>query len=183
MGGPCISDHMVHATALAHLRRKSTFVNDLLRNESLLDMSSREELYLALFDWLKVTHVQVHVMLNADDQVVSSHESLASMLAMPSMRAVKAEVDEKNPTCKIVTYEGASSPRELLENCVIQATAALKSLQEPPKSASTVKEQLAEKRKLMEELRRTREEQGEAMKAEVDQQASNQDKELLRVFW
>jgi hypothetical protein len=105
------------------------------------------------------------------------------MLAMPSMRPVKAEVDEKNQTCKIVTYEGASSPRELLENCVIQATAALKSLQEPPKSASTVKEQMAEKKKLMEELRRTKEEQGEAMKVEVDQQASNQDKELLRVFW
>jgi hypothetical protein len=53
-GGPCISDHMVHPTALAHLRRKSTFVNDLLRNESLLDMTSREELYTAMFDWLKV---------------------------------------------------------------------------------------------------------------------------------
>ena len=53
-GGPCISDLMVHPTALAHLRRKSTFVNDLLRNESLLDMTNREELYAALFDWLKV---------------------------------------------------------------------------------------------------------------------------------
>ena len=57
-GGPCISDHMVHPTALAHLRRRSTFVNDLLRNESLLDMSSRAELYLALFDWLKVKRTQ-----------------------------------------------------------------------------------------------------------------------------
>jgi len=53
-GGACISDLMVHPTALAHLRRKSTFVNDLLRNESLLDMTNREELYAALFDWLKV---------------------------------------------------------------------------------------------------------------------------------
>jgi hypothetical protein len=53
-GGPCISDLMVHPTALVHLRRKSTFVNDLLRNESLLDMTNREELYAALFDWLKV---------------------------------------------------------------------------------------------------------------------------------
>jgi hypothetical protein len=53
-GGPCISDLMVHPTALAHLRRKSAFVNDLLRNESLLDMTNREELYAALFDWLKV---------------------------------------------------------------------------------------------------------------------------------
>ena len=66
-GGPCISDHMVHPTALAHLRRRSTFVNDLLRNESLLDMSSREELYLALFDWLKVMQTQTVIVTTADE--------------------------------------------------------------------------------------------------------------------
>jgi hypothetical protein len=58
-GGPCISDLMVHPTALAHLRRKSTFVNDLLRNESLLDMTNREKLYAALFDWLKVLTISL----------------------------------------------------------------------------------------------------------------------------
>ena len=105
------------------------------------------------------------------------------MLAMPQMRAVKAELDEKNPTCKIVTYEGASSPRELLENCVIQAKAALKSLQQPPKSSSTQKEQLNEKRELLEALKRTKEEQIKVFKTEAEKQASEQDKELLRVFW
>jgi len=58
---------MVHPTALAHLRRRSTFVNDLLRNESLLDMSSRAELYLALFDWLKVRQTQTVIMTTADE--------------------------------------------------------------------------------------------------------------------
>jgi len=105
------------------------------------------------------------------------------MLAMPQMRTVKAELDEKNPTCKIVTYEGVSSPRELLENCVIQAKAALKSLQQPPKSSSTQKEQLNEKRELLEALKRTKEEQIKVFKTEAEKQASEQDKELLRVFW
>jgi len=53
-GAPCVSDHMVHPTALAHLRRRSTFVNDLLKNESLVDMSTRSGLYRALFSWLRV---------------------------------------------------------------------------------------------------------------------------------
>ena len=52
--GPRSSDHLVHATALAHLRRRSGFVNDLLRNDSLLDMSNRGEWYRVLFDWLEV---------------------------------------------------------------------------------------------------------------------------------
>ena len=46
---------------------------------------------------------------------------------MPQMRPVKSEVDPKDPYCRVVTYEGAPSPRELLELCVIQAKAALKS--------------------------------------------------------
>lgn len=53
--GPRSSDHMVHPTALAHLRRRSGFVNDLLRNDSLLDMSKRGDLYRSLFEWLKVS--------------------------------------------------------------------------------------------------------------------------------
>lgn len=63
----------------------------------------------------------------ADGQLVSSHDSLASMLAMPQMRPVKSELDPKDPNRRVVIYEGASSPRELLEVCVIQAKAALKS--------------------------------------------------------
>ncbi|WVF68400.1 hypothetical protein IAT40_003165 [Kwoniella sp. CBS 6097] len=113
-GGARASDHLVHPTALAHLRRRSAFVNDLLRNDSLLDMTNRGELYRALFDWL---------------EIVSNHEALASMLAMPQMRASKISPSPDAPNQVIVTYEGASSPRELLESCVIQAQAALKSLQ------------------------------------------------------
>lgn len=77
-----------------------------------MDMSNRAEIYRALFDWL---------------EVVSSHEVLASMLAMPQMRAVKAVPGPDDDTVE-VTYEGAPSPRELLETVVIQATAALKGL-------------------------------------------------------
>ncbi|WWC95452.1 hypothetical protein V866_002316 [Kwoniella sp. B9012] len=112
-GGAKTSDHLVHPTALAHLRRRSAFVNDLLRNDSLLDMSKRSDLYRALFDWL---------------EIVSNHEALASMLAMPQMRPISSEPLPRDPRSVTVTYEGASSPRELLENCVIQAQAALKGL-------------------------------------------------------
>ncbi|ORY34658.1 hypothetical protein BCR39DRAFT_513852 [Naematelia encephala] len=110
--GTRTSDHMVHPTTLAHLRRRSGFVNDLLRNDSLLDMSGRGDLYRTLFDWL---------------EVISSHEALASLLAMPQMRPTKIEPGQDDNTVRI-TYEGASSPRELLESCVIQAQAALKGL-------------------------------------------------------
>ncbi|KAL1412563.1 hypothetical protein Q8F55_000310 [Vanrija albida] len=110
--GPRASDHLVHPTALAHLRRRSGFVNDLLRNDSLMDMSNRGTLYRALFDWL---------------EIVSSHESLASMLAMPQMRPVRTEPGPDKDTVNVV-YEGGPSPRELLESVVIQATSALKGL-------------------------------------------------------
>jgi hypothetical protein len=53
--GASTGDHLVHPTTLAHLRRRSAFVNDLLRNDSLLDMSNRSSLYHALFDWLQVS--------------------------------------------------------------------------------------------------------------------------------
>lgn len=51
------------------------------------------------------------------------------MLAMPQMRPASSDIDPKDPTQKTVTYEGSSSPRELLESCVIQAQAALKGLE------------------------------------------------------
>lgn len=53
-GGTRTSDIMVHPTALAHLRRRSGFVNDLLSSDSLLDMSNRAELYDAVLMWLEV---------------------------------------------------------------------------------------------------------------------------------
>lgn len=103
---------MVHPTALAHLRRRSGFVNDLLRNDSLIDMSNRNAIYIALLDWL---------------EVVSNHEALAPMLAMPQMRPTKVEAGPDNDTL-YVTYDGSPSPREMFETIVIQATAALKGL-------------------------------------------------------
>ena len=51
------------------------------------------------------------------------------MLAMPQMRPTSRRFSETDPNCVVVLYEGASSPRELLESCVIQAQAALKGLQ------------------------------------------------------
>lgn len=144
------SDHLVHPTALAHLRRRSGFVTDLLRNDSLLDMVNRRTtIYEVLFDWL---------------QVVSSHESLASMLGMPQMRPAQAEVNENDQT-KTVTYEGSASPRELLESCVIQAQAALKGLAATRKVESDDEEgteedgkrmSMAEKRAKEEETRMRR---------------------------
>lgn len=110
--GPRTSDLLVHPTSLAHLRRRSGFVNDLLRNDSLMDMSNRSVLYRALMDWL---------------EIVSSHEALATMLAMPSMRPSKVEPGP-DPQSVYVLYQGSPSPRELLETVVIQATAALKGL-------------------------------------------------------
>ncbi|GMK56583.1 hypothetical protein CspeluHIS016_0304230 [Cutaneotrichosporon spelunceum] len=111
-GGPQASDLLVHPTSLAHLRRRSGFVNDLLRNDSLMDMSNRSIIYRALMDWL---------------EIVSSHEALATMLAMPSMQPSKIGPGPDAQSVSIV-YEGSASPRELLENVVIQATAALKGL-------------------------------------------------------
>ena len=63
--GTRASDHLVHPTALAHLRRRSAFVNDLLRNDSLLDMSNRGDLYRALFDWLEVSRSSQSVLMKA----------------------------------------------------------------------------------------------------------------------
>ncbi|KIY34108.1 ubiquitin-conjugating enzyme family protein [Cryptococcus gattii E566] len=116
-GGPATSDYLVHPTALAHLRRRSAFMNDLLRNDSLFDMSQRGDIYRALFDWL---------------EIVSNNESLASMLGMPQMRQAKSVLSPTVPSSLIITYEGAPSPRELLENVVLQAKAALKGLEGVP---------------------------------------------------
>ncbi|KIR36597.1 ubiquitin-conjugating enzyme family protein [Cryptococcus deuterogattii MMRL2647] len=116
-GGPATSDYLVHPTALAHLRRRSAFMNDSLRNDSLFDMSQRGDIYRALFDWL---------------EIVSNNESLASMLGMPQMRQAKSVLSPTVPNSLIITYEGAPSPRELLENVVLQAKAALKGLEGVP---------------------------------------------------
>jgi hypothetical protein len=54
-GGQRASDHMVHPTTLAHLRRRfCPALSNFLRNDSLTDMEERSVFYFELFEWLKV---------------------------------------------------------------------------------------------------------------------------------
>lgn len=54
-GGGKSCDYLPHPTTLAHLRRRFNFVSSqLLRNDSLLDMSERSALYFELLEWLEV---------------------------------------------------------------------------------------------------------------------------------
>ncbi|KAF8505689.1 hypothetical protein F5888DRAFT_1651094 [Russula emetica] len=121
-GGALTSDYLVHPTALAHLRRRfNNICSSLLRNGSLTDMSERSSVYFELFEWL---------------ETISNHEALASMMAMPIMvvssvrtRTPRRATDGAPPLReRTVIYEGSSGPRELLESIVIQANAAIKSL-------------------------------------------------------
>lgn len=102
---------------------------------------------------------------------------------MPQMRPTNSEIDANDPNCRIVTYEGASSPSELLENCVIQAKAALKSLAEVAKTGVDQNCEEETERRRMEALGRTREEQEAAMKAEAEWNETNPEDEQLRAFW
>jgi hypothetical protein len=55
-GGLRPSDHNVHPTTLAHLRRRlCPVVSGYLRNDSLTDMEERSVLYFELFEWLKAS--------------------------------------------------------------------------------------------------------------------------------
>lgn len=105
------------------------------------------------------------------------------MLAMPQMRPTKFEVDEKDPNFWTVTYEGASSPRELLENCAIQAKAALKSLSEIHKSIEGECSDEQKEARRLEAAYRTKEEQEAAMKAEAEWQETSVEDDKLKAFW
>ncbi|OCH94539.1 ubiquitin conjugating enzyme family protein [Obba rivulosa] len=142
-GGGRTSDYLVHPTTLAHLRRRFNFVgSQLLRNDSLADMSERSVLYFELLEWL---------------ETISCHEALASMMAMPIM--VVASVKSLSPKKgsprgspaireRTIIYEGSSGPRELLEAIVIQAHAAVKGL-ESAKPAEVPPEEMTEEQKRM----------------------------------
>ncbi|KNZ79827.1 Baculoviral IAP repeat-containing protein 6, partial [Termitomyces sp. J132] len=142
-GGGQTSDYLVHPTALAHLRRRFNYIcSTLLRNDSLADMSDRSVLYFELLHWL---------------ETISSHEALASMMAMPIMVVVSVKgVTVKKSSAKssssirerTIVYEGSSSPRELLEGIAIQAQAALKGL-EGTKPQEAPQEELTEEQKRM----------------------------------
>ncbi|TFL06053.1 hypothetical protein BDV98DRAFT_499797 [Pterulicium gracile] len=142
-GGGQTSDFLVHPTALAHLRRRFNHVcSSLLRNDSLTDMSERSVLYFELMEWL---------------EIISNHEALASMMAMPIMVVVstKAVSNKRSPGRpeshireRTIVYEGSSGPRELLETIAIQARAALKGL-EGLKRPETPQEEMTEEQKRM----------------------------------
>ncbi|KAJ7744459.1 ubiquitin conjugating enzyme family protein [Mycena maculata] len=135
------SDFLPHPTALAHLRRRFNYVSSaLLRNDSLADMSERSVLYFKLLEWL---------------ETISSHEALASMMAMPIMTvaSVKSVTTRKSPNNRpirerTIVYEGSAGPRELLEAIAIQAHAALKAL-ESAKVPDVPDEELTEEQKRM----------------------------------
>ncbi|KAI0677647.1 ubiquitin conjugating enzyme family protein [Trametes maxima] len=167
-GGGHASDYLVHPTALAHLRRRFNFVSSqLLRNDSLTDMSDRSVLYFELFEWL---------------ETISSHEALASMMAMPIMvvTSVKAVAGKKPPAKgssrireRTILYEGSSGPRELLEAIVIQAQAALKGL-EGMKPVEVENPEMSEEQKRM-----TADEKG---KAKDDGQVTSEENRKLLTF-
>ncbi|EJF62236.1 ubiquitin conjugating enzyme family protein [Dichomitus squalens] len=137
------SDFLPHPATLAHLRRRFNFVSSqLLRNDSLTDMSDRSILYFELFLWL---------------ETISRHEALASMMAMPimvvtSVKTVAAKKSSPKGTPRIrertIIYEGSAGPRELLEAIVIQAQAALKGL-EGMKAAEPETQEMSEEQKRM----------------------------------
>lgn len=88
-------------------------------------------------------------------QTISSHEALASMMAMPIMTvaSVKSVTTRKSPNNKpirerTIIYEGSAGPRELLEAIAIQAHAALKAL-EGAKVTEPTDEELTEEQKRM----------------------------------
>ncbi|KAI0355391.1 ubiquitin conjugating enzyme family protein [Trametes cingulata] len=167
-GGGHASDYLVHPTALAHLRRRFNFVSSqLLRNDSLTDMSDRSVLYFELFEWL---------------ETISSHEALASMMAMPIMvvTSVKAIAGKKSSPKgsprireRTIVYEGSSGPRELLEAIVIQAQAALKGL-EGMKTAEVENAEMSEEQKRM-----TADDKG---KAKDDGSATSEENRKLLAF-
>ncbi|TFK55677.1 hypothetical protein OE88DRAFT_1652098 [Heliocybe sulcata] len=139
-GGGRTSDYLVHPTALAHLRRRFNHIcSALLKNDSLSDMSDRSVLYHELFDWL---------------ETIAHHEALASMMAMPimvvaSVKGVSTRKGSNNHPIRerTIVYEGSSGPRELLESLVIQAQAAMKSLEKHRKAPESEEEELTEEAK------------------------------------
>ncbi|KAJ3757032.1 hypothetical protein EV360DRAFT_46899 [Lentinula raphanica] len=119
-GGARSSDYLPHPSSLTHLRRRFNLIaSELLRNDSLADMSDRHGLYFELLEWL---------------ETISSHESLCSMMPMPIMKSISQQTLVKktsnSPTReRKIIYEGSPSPRELLEAIALQAQAALKGLE------------------------------------------------------
>ncbi|KAH7105452.1 hypothetical protein BKA62DRAFT_689728 [Auriculariales sp. MPI-PUGE-AT-0066] len=147
-GGGQPSDYLPHPTTLAHLRRRFNHVSSsLLRNDSLTDMGDRSVLYFELFEWL---------------ETISSHEALASMMAMPcmvvtSVRPSKNSSNKSSIRERVVTYEGSAGPRELLEAIVIQAQAAMKGLEGFKEPERTVDQMTEEEKRMTTQERKGKE--------------------------
>ena len=99
------------------------------------------------------------------------------MLAMPQMRPAKTVPVADSPDLVEVTYEGSPSPRELLENIVIQAQAALKGLQQGVTKVN-VFEGLTE-----EEMNRLTKEQLEKIQKEQKRKSDDEGNDVLGAFW
>jgi hypothetical protein len=99
------------------------------------------------------------------------------MLAMPQMRSTKTEPLPNELGHVSVTYEGAPSPRELLELVVVQAQAALRGL-----DATAAKEEEENAEDAEETLRLSTK---EAAKRETARMAKlkEDDNVQLRKFW
>lgn len=123
-------------------------------------MSDRSVLYFELFEWLEVNaYINLNFCLTMIIllQTISNHEALSSVMGMPIMIqiSVKSITTKKTPARgrpavreREIIYEGSSGPRELLEAIVIQAQAALKSL-EGVKATETVSAEMTEEQKRM----------------------------------
>ena len=98
------------------------------------------------------------------------------MLAMPQMRPVSSVQSSADPKQLVVTYEGASSPRELLESCVIQAQAALKGLE-----ATAFKEHFGQG-ETEEELQMSTERILEQQREQVEARRTDENTQL-KEFW
>ncbi|KAH9819746.1 hypothetical protein DFH28DRAFT_886164 [Melampsora americana] len=111
------SDHMPSIATAIHIRRRfNPIASDLLKNDSLSDMSERRVLYEEFLEWLLI---------------VSAHENLGSIMGQPIMRATSSrylpattDYTGEGLREKEITYEGSAGPRELLENLSRQVKAA-----------------------------------------------------------
>lgn len=141
-------------------------------------MCDREELYFELFEWLEVSLSglkQAETSRRADQQpdprflfsfylaqTISNHEALCSAMAMPTMVRTSSSPRPSTSTSssksleRTVTYEGSAGPRELMENLVIQASAAKKGF-----DSTSARKKLGKQEAMTEEMKRMSEEERE----------------------
>lgn len=98
------------------------------------------------------------------------------MLAMPQMRVASITTNCDDPSQRKIVYEGSSSPRELLESCVIQARAALRGLS----AMSGVK---VEQHVDSEEAKRLNKKEAEAVAYEQSLEKPTNENLQLECFW